>query len=205
MRLILKLTSIFFILSVAVYFATKTYEHDELLDIKYSQLTEDAKRQVDCLAENIYHEAKGEPEMGQIAVALVTLNRVQDRRYPNNICGVVKEKTRKFNRTVCQFSWYCMPVKLNRESDSYQKALNHAIFVYVNYDVIPDITGGSLFYHADYVDVRRIGVRNLVKTTKIGRHIFYIEGDTYVAKNESAVEGRAIKTRFLLADGRNQY
>jgi spore germination cell wall hydrolase CwlJ-like protein len=203
MRLKIRLAIIFFILGTALYFATKDVAYDELLEIKYSHLTKEAKKQVDCLAENIYHEAKGEPDDGQIAVALVTMNRVYDPRFPNSICGVVKEKTRNVERTVCQFSWYCMSVRLNRESESYRIALTHAMHVYANYNVIPDITGGSLFYHADYVDKRRIGVRNLVKTTKIGRHIFYIEGAKYAAKTEPTTEGRSVKTFFLLADGRN--
>ena len=45
--------------------------------------------QVECLAKNIYHEARGESTAGMFAVGFVTLNRVMDSRYPNTICGVV--------------------------------------------------------------------------------------------------------------------
>lgn len=52
---------------------------------------------VQCLALNIYHEARGEPLMGQYAVAMVTLNRVGSRHYPDSVCGVVLQGY--------QFSW----------------------------------------------------------------------------------------------------
>ena len=43
-----------------------------------------------CLAENIYHEARGEPLAGQYAVAEVTMNRVRSREFPNSVCAVVR-------------------------------------------------------------------------------------------------------------------
>lgn len=70
-----------------------------------------------CLAENIYYEAKGEDIRGQFAVASVTLNRVKDPRFPNTICGVVKQSavSRSTNKSVCAFSWYCENGKKGRE------------------------------------------------------------------------------------------
>ena len=44
-----------------------------------------------CLALNVYHEAKNQSLSGQIAVAEVVMNRVNDPRYPNNVCDVVKQ------------------------------------------------------------------------------------------------------------------
>jgi spore germination cell wall hydrolase CwlJ-like protein len=52
---------------------------------------DDMNEEVECLALNIYHEARSESLAGQYAVADVTLNRVKDRRYPSSICGVVKQ------------------------------------------------------------------------------------------------------------------
>ena len=56
------------------------------------------REEVDCLAKNIYFEAKTESIKGQVAVGLVTLNRVMGRHYPNTVCEVVYERK--------QFSWY---------------------------------------------------------------------------------------------------
>ena len=145
---------------------------EKIIEIQYSQLTKETQKQVDCLADNIYHEAGYEPEDGKVAVALVTLNRLQDPRFPKDICGVVKQKT----RATCQFSWFCMkhkPAITERAREVYEQARNVAVHVYVNYEKLPDITGGALFYHADYVHPRW----KLERTTVIGRHIFYKEKD----------------------------
>ena len=42
-----------------------------------------------CLALNVYHEAKNQPFIGQVAVAQVVMNRVYDDRYPDHPCEVV--------------------------------------------------------------------------------------------------------------------
>ena len=169
-----------------------------IMDVDYKELTPSAKREVDCLAENIYHEARTEPEKGQVAVALVTMNRVNDARFPKKICEVVKQKT---NGT-CQFSWFCMKVKLNKASEDYQDALKTAIHVYANYDLIEDFTKGSLYYHADYV---RPGWK-LLKTVVIGHHIFYREGGKhYDAKAKSTTEGREFSSFVLSDDGGDKF
>jgi N-acetylmuramoyl-L-alanine amidase len=74
--------------------------------------------ELQCLAKNIYHEARGESREGKLAVAWVTLNRVHSSRFPDTICKVVyqtkyskwwKEHHNKLVpvRNQCQFSWYC--------------------------------------------------------------------------------------------------
>jgi spore germination cell wall hydrolase CwlJ-like protein len=50
-------------------------------------------KDVDCLARNIFYEAGSEPIEGKVAVGMVTINRTQDERYPQNICGVVRQRT----------------------------------------------------------------------------------------------------------------
>ena len=166
-----------------------------LLDVSYNQLTKETQKQIDCLAQNIYHEAGYEAREGKEAVALVTLNRTQDPRFPKDICGVVKQRT----TSVCQFSWFCKEVSI-RNRDAYSDARDVAVYVYANYENLKDITKGALYYHADYVNPRW----KLEKTTVIGRHIFYKEsGKYYDVQNESAIEGRTIKTFFHATDGRD--
>ena len=143
------------------------FTSDRIINVQYSQLTPAAKKQVDCLAENIYFEAGHEPEEGKKAVALVTLNRVQDPRYPKDICSVVKQRV----NSTCQFSWHCEAGKYVRNRKAYDDAKQMALFVYANYENLKDITKGALYYHADYVNPRW----QLQKTVIIGRHIFYKE------------------------------
>lgn len=182
------------VIMTGVATALHTENQYKLFDVKYYQLTKDAKSQVDCLAENIYHEAGYEPEEGKIAVAMVTLNRLNDPRYPKDICSVVKQKT----HSTCQFSWFCMPVHINKENKVYEQAMDVALRVYVNYERMSDVTLGALFYHADYVNPRW----KLTKTTTIGRHIFYKEGGNNDDKTKPAVERRSqLEALFLPADG----
>ena len=70
-----------------------------------------------CLAQNIYYESRNEDIQGQYAVASVTLNRANDPRFPNTVCGVVKQKTvsKRTKKLVCAFSWYCEGNKHKQE------------------------------------------------------------------------------------------
>lgn len=132
----------------------------------YAELSKQTKREVDCLAVNIYREAGREETQGMIAVALVTMNRLKTDGFPDSVCKVVNQKT----KSTCQFSWVCMH-KLPRMDDKiYTYIREIATHVFLNHDLIEDFTAGALFYHADYVRPRW---KNLEVTTKIGRHIFY--------------------------------
>lgn len=174
----IKYTLALVVLCVFVVVGFATNKQDTLITVDYTDLTKDAKKQVDCLAENIYHEAGFESQEGKQAVAFVTINRTQDERFPSNICSVVKQRTHR----VCQFSWFCLPVKLNKETEAYRKSLEAALHVYANYEKLKDVTDGALYYHADYVKPRW---RGLEVTKTIGRHIFYKEGKPYDAKTKS--------------------
>ena len=167
MRIRLYTLLILFLISSFI-FVSASFSTDRLIDVRYEQLTKDAKKQIDCLADNIYHEAGYEPDQGKIAVALVTMNRVQDPRYPKDICSVVKQKV----KYTCQFTWFCQDKYTNRQKTAYEESRDIALHVYANYEKIKDFTNGALFYHADYVNPHW---RGLERTTVIGRHIFYKE------------------------------
>jgi len=137
-----------------------------------------AAEEKDCLTKAIYHEARGEPEAGQWAVAQVILNRVKHHKYPDTVCGVVYQNAHKANR--CQFSFAC-----DGKSDaggngnrivrvSWVKAgliANHAYKQFQqqkSVDLLPDMT---LFYHAKRVSPSWASAYQPVK--QIGAHIFY--------------------------------
>ena len=125
----------------------------------YSSLNlvlENRAKQVECLAKNIYFEARNEPFAGQLAVALVTLNRVYDDTFPNTVCEVVyqgihnKRGFPKLNR--CQFSWYCDGIsdttKNVRAWKDTQKIANLAIISYGSMKSQGlDYTEGARYYH----------------------------------------------------------
>lgn len=132
----------------------------------YAELSKQTKREVDCLATNIYREAGIEETQGMIAVALVTMNRLKAQGFPDSVCKVVNQK----KNSTCQFSWVCMHKLPRIDEKIYNYIRELATHVFLNHDLIEDFTSGALFYHADYVRPRW---KNLEVTTKIGRHIFY--------------------------------
>jgi spore germination cell wall hydrolase CwlJ-like protein len=153
----------------AIFLLCTGFSKERIIGVTYTQLTPEAKTQVDCLAENIYYEAGFEPRDGKIAVAMVTLNRVQDPQFPKDICSVVKQKV----KSTCQFSWFCEHNKTIQNNSVYMQAREVALMVYANYEKMHDMTSGALFYHADYVNPRW----KLERTAVIGRHIFYKQRD----------------------------
>ena len=54
--------------------------------------TQISQRDLQCLAEALYFEARGEGSQGQRAVAEVILNRVDHPRFPKTVCGVVNQR-----------------------------------------------------------------------------------------------------------------
>jgi spore germination cell wall hydrolase CwlJ-like protein len=161
----------YFILPILLLLSISTTGAQDLAydETDYSQLTKKEQRQVNCLAQNIFFESGAEPYKGKVAVAMVTINRTKASQYPDNICGVVKQKV----KGVCQFSWVCNSEKnivYYKKTETYQDILKLATFVYLNNDYINDITKGATHFHT--VDINP-GWYNLKRTIKIGRHVFY--------------------------------
>ena len=128
------------------------------------------RQQLHCLALNIYWEARSEPVAGQLAVAAVTLNRVQDRRFPSNVCDVVRQGG-EVRRHRCQFSWWCDGKKDDpKDAASWRKANTLARLSTAG--VFDDPTQGALWYHADYV--KPYWAAKKERVAQIGRHIFYV-------------------------------
>ena len=137
--------------------------------------TADERPQEWCLAQNIYYEARGSNRADRIAVADVVLNRVKDTRYPNTVCGVVRQGKQyadgRMIRNQCQFSWYCdgksdWPRDMDAWVDAQQIAYNM-----LTWDAGRGLTEGATHYHADYVNP--IWARTLQLTGRIGVHVFY--------------------------------
>ena len=131
--------------------------------------------QVQCMALNIYYEARGSNLADQAAVADVVMNRVNDTRYPNTVCEVVKQGLQDTNgnmrRNKCQFSWYC-DGKHDRPQDQDRWVEAQGIaWNMVEENKFRGITEGSTHYHATYVEPRWAKTLQLVG--RIGAHIFY--------------------------------
>lgn len=120
------------------------------------------QKDLECLAKNVYHEARGESVSGQYAVAAVTVNRVRDSRFPLGLCNVVYQSG--------QFSWVReLKSHLPKDREAYQRA-KYIAATYLS-GAVKDPTNGALWYHTYHVKPKW---RHYVsRTTQIGSHIFY--------------------------------
>lgn len=125
-----------------------------------------APKEINCLARNIYFEARGEPFKGQKAVAYVTMNRVTHDNFPDSVCEVVYQRSRK----VCQFEWVCDPAAPIRDKEAFLKAKALAYQVITSYNKKSDPTRGALFFH---VRSPQVTYRRGQTTAVIGQHRFY--------------------------------
>jgi spore germination cell wall hydrolase CwlJ-like protein len=151
-------------------------------DLSQGQMEEFKLQETQCLAENVYHEARNQPLAGQMAVISVTINRVNDERFPNTVCEVVKQGPTRPSwkgtgemipiRHKCQFSWWC-----DGKSDTPHDKFKFQEIYDLSYEVvygnikIVDITEGATHYHADYVLPDWASTKT--KTIEIEDHIFY--------------------------------
>lgn len=136
--------------------------------VQADRLADDAE--IECLALNIYYEARGSNLADKAAVADVVINRSLDRRYPNTICGVVQDGY-KAGRRDCQFSWYCDGKSdIPRDTDRWMEAQSIA-FSMVEFGDYRGISEGATHYHADYVNP--FWASSLQMVGRIGSHIYY--------------------------------
>ena len=123
-----------------------------------------------CLTEALYFEARGESLKGMAGVAEVILNRVDDPRYPGDVCSVINQGTGKLFR--CQFTYTCdgRPETMGDKA-AYVRVGKVARLML---DGAPrQLTGGATHYHTKSVKPR--WSRVFPRTTTIGYHHFYRE------------------------------
>lgn len=131
-----------------------------LRDVHRAAVRDFHERSVDCLARNIYYEARGEPLSGQYAVAEVTMNRKSALGYPKTVCEVVYQKS--------AFSWTAERVARPRGTE-WRRALKIADDVY--YQRRAATLPGVTHYHA--TSVRPEWSKERRRVARIGRHVFY--------------------------------
>ena len=107
---------------------------------------------------NVYHEARGEPEIGQLAVAHVTLNRAKEEQ--KRVAEVVKEPY--------QFSW-----TLQKKSSASLEIppLQDSLRVALKAMTTPDFTGGATYFHRH--DLNPDWTTRMTFTARYGAHKFY--------------------------------
>jgi N-acetylmuramoyl-L-alanine amidase len=131
----------------------------------------DERRDILCLARNVYFESRGEPIAGQRAVAEVTMNRLASGRYPRTVCGVVYQKNWDplRGRYVGAFSWTEFDTLSPPIGTQWLQAWEVAEAVY--YGREPRVLDGAMFFHAVYI--RPDWAKTKKPLARIGGHIFY--------------------------------
>jgi spore germination cell wall hydrolase CwlJ-like protein len=174
MKIVLKTikSSVYYFVLVMTLFVTPMFASEGQT---FSGYDSDVFPEEYCMALNIYYEARGSSFADQVAVADVVLNRVQDTRYPNTVCSVVRQGKKNadgsMKRNACQFSWYCDGKSdWPRDTDAWVSAQTTAWRI-IKFKEFRGITEGATHYHADYVNPR--WARTLTLTGTIGVHKFY--------------------------------
>ena len=134
---------------------------------------------IQCLAMNMYHEARDQGTAGKLAVSAVVLNRVNDKRFPNSVCEVVLQAQMKPSwrdgtpipiRNKCQFSWYCDGKSDELKEESAVDIAQRLAWLVMNGHIF-DFTENATHYHANYVAPR--WAKKKIKIVQIDDHIFY--------------------------------
>jgi spore germination cell wall hydrolase CwlJ-like protein len=128
----------------------------------------ESSRELECLSEAVYYEARGETPSGQAAVAQVVLNRVRHPSFPKSICGVVFQGA--YRHAGCQFSFACDgSMRGRREQGAWnraQKVASRALSGAVMTEV-----GAATHFHTTGV-APGWGPR-LLRVAQVGMHVFY--------------------------------
>ncbi|MBN8293095.1 cell wall hydrolase [Rhodobacter sp. NTK016B] len=133
-------------------------------------MPQSADTETSCLAEAIYHEARGEDVYGQFAVAEVILNRVDLPAYPNSVCGVVHQNASRLN--ACQFSYACNGRSRAMTEPSARRMAN-AIAQVMMSGSPRELTDGATHFHT--TGVRPRWASSFHRTAQYGSHLFYRE------------------------------
>jgi spore germination cell wall hydrolase CwlJ-like protein len=130
--------------------------------VKTNEKIDYTDKDVFCLAKNIYHESRGEPTIGKYAVAQVTINRVNNPKFKDTVCGVVYEPK--------QFSWANNKKTRTHipKGDAWRESITIAEKVLNGVRI--NGMDNALFFHSTSVNPRWRGFK---KISTFGRHIFY--------------------------------
>ncbi len=127
----------------------------------------DESRDLECLAQAVYYEARGETPAGQAAVAQVVLNRVRHPAFPKSVCAVVFQGA---HGSGCQFSFACDGAAHHPlESLAWRRAEKVAAKA-LDGEVMTEV-GNATHFHVNGLSAG--WGSNLLKVAQIGSHVFY--------------------------------
>ncbi|HEX4712825.1 cell wall hydrolase [Phenylobacterium sp.] len=124
-------------------------------------------RELDCLTDAVYFEARGETPRGQAAVAQVVMNRVANPKFPKTVCAVVFQGAATHG---CQFSFACDgSMRRGREAAAWSRARRIAQRA-LSGVALADI-GKATHFHT--TGVQPDWGPQMLRVAQVGLHIFY--------------------------------
>jgi spore germination cell wall hydrolase CwlJ-like protein len=152
--------------------------HNTLLPVQMLDMV-----QLDCMAQNVFFEARGESANGKMMVAMVVLERTMSPHFPSTVCGVVHQANLDADgypiKYQCSFSWVCDGEKhdIDFTNDTVAKEWEQS------YTIAKLVMLGALkpkldmegvtHYHANYVKPFWIKSKNYKLVARVGDHLFY--------------------------------
>ena len=155
----------------------------------------DSSRDLECLTQAVYYEARGEGSDGMKAVAQVVLNRARHPAFPKSICAVVFQGSNR--ATGCQFSFTCSGIMNRRVNQAAWNRARKVATAALDGSVYSGV-GSATHFHTTSVSP---GWRNsLVRVNQVGSHVFYRFGGrrgssatfSYAAEPSGAAEPRMV-------------
>ncbi len=146
-----------------------------------------AERDLDCLTEAVYFEARSESPRGQAAVAQVVMNRLANPNFPKTVCGVVFQGA---SRPGCQFTFACdgsMRHPLDETAWDRARTVAEQALAGIRVAAI----GEATHYHT--TEVQPYWEASMLRVAQVGLHVFYRNNPRWAADRAAGVE-RAVLT-----------
>lgn len=120
---------------------------------------------VQCATLNLYRESRSESSIANLMVMSVLLNRIDDRRFPNEACEVVFQHK--------QFSWTIdLIYKEVKNVEQWQRLYKIAEYAFMNKELVQEMSQGATHYHATSITPYWVD-GNMKRVARVDKHIFY--------------------------------
>lgn len=124
-------------------------------------------REIQCVRNAVYGEARGQPPIVQVAVAATIISRSESGKYPRDLCKVVKQAN--------QFQGYSSVITLHGEdaAEAWDMASQVAWYAADHYQTLPEWMRKSMYFHDTSIKTNWHNSHKLIG--KMGGLIFYAQ------------------------------
>lgn len=147
-----------------VLFSDKSNAGEDILIPSYHNAEFAKLDSLQCATLNLYHESRSESDIANVMVMAVVLNRVDDKRYPNNICNVVFQPK--------AFSWTSDGLSDKVYNPKQYKRLYKIVeWAMINQESVKMLSEGIDHYHT--TDIHPYWADSLTYKITLDKHKFY--------------------------------